>query len=155
MTETQGQIELRRNLENATREELLEIIIAGECRPGNFDWFMAYMAADHERRRLESLLKSEYRNNKSLRRAVHVADLEQKNKKLRSEIRVMQECAERHNREAYATGLIVNCTGCERGGPFNANELTEERVRQVELIAKRLRTWWDNHVDRKQREASK
>jgi len=77
-----------------------------------------------------------------------LSDLEEANRRLRGEIRLMQQTAERHNREAFATGLIVHCTGCEAGGPFSTDELTEERVQQVERIATRLRMWWDNHQAR-------
>lgn len=156
MSETQGQMELRRNLQHATREELLEIIVERNGSGRKYtaeNWFDYYMAADHELNRLRSLLRSEYHNDKSLRHAQHVADLESKNKKLREEVREMQVCAERHNRLLYATGLIVNCTGCDRGGPFNAEELTEEKVNEVELLARRLRSWWNNHQWRLRRAA--
>jgi len=99
-----------------------------------------------KRERLERLLTSEYRND--FEHALHMSDLEHKNKVLKLEITMMRERAEWHNVRLYATGLIVNCTGCERGKPFDGEQLTEERVREVESIADRLRTWFSNHKHR-------
>ncbi len=78
----------------------------------------------------------------------HIHHLETKNKRLKHEIRFMQEKAERFNKMLFATGLVVNCTGCLEGGPANYKELTEEKVCEVERIAKRLRLWWDNNRDK-------
>lgn len=70
-------------------------------------------------------------------------------------VRQMQLDAERHNELNYATGLIVRCTGCERGQPFDGEHLTEERVVIVEQqLARRLRSWWNNHKYRTDRAAS-
>ena len=48
-----------------------------------------------------------------------------------------------NNAKNYATGLIVNCTGCEQGGPFSKEDLSEKKVQAVEAIAQRLRAWWE------------
>jgi hypothetical protein len=147
--ETFGQEELRKNLQHFTKEELVEMVVKANGQGNKKDWSDYYWAADHELRRLESLLQSEYHTKKELRHAVHVADLESANKQLRREIRMMQETAERRNREVFATGLVVHCTGgCEQGAPFKAEELTEERVEEVERIALRLRSWWMGHLAR-------
>ena len=86
---------------------------------------------------------------RDLLRAGHVAMLGERVKKLRLTIRNMQEKAEYFNNVQYATGLIVNCTGCDRGGPDHFENLTEEKVQAVEMLARRLRTWWNNHNGRK------
>ena len=151
MSDNSGQAEIRTRLADATRDELLEIVIgyAGSSA-SRVDWWPHYFAADHRCRRLEQLLASRY-HTEGLDRALHVADLEANNRKLREEVREMQLAAERHNRESFATGLITRCTGCEAGAPFGAEELTEERVRAVECIARRLREWWNNHTARLRR----
>lgn len=74
----------------------------------------------------------------------HIHGLEVKNERLKREIRIMQEVAEARNRQIRASGYIVRCTGCMAGGPPDAEEFTEERVREVEDIARRLREWWEN-----------
>lgn len=132
----------------ALREIVLRIWNEG---PHDEGWAAMYIVEEQTRKRLENLLRSEYRTNKELNHALHMADLEAKVKRQSREIRLMQECAEHHNRESYATGLIVRCTGCDAGMPFNGAELTEDRVREVECIASRLRTWFTNHQYRKAR----
>lgn len=150
MTENFGQQQIRQRLSDAKQDELVQLIVEcdGQRADGKMDWGEHYFAANHRIRRLENLLARRYHTERDLNRALHVADLESANKRLRAEIRMMQEAAERHNVEAFATGLIVHCTGCEAGAPFNADQLTEEKVRMVEGIAERLRTWWNNHQRR-------
>ena len=92
--------------------------------------------------RAERLL-NENLTPKEIGRGHHIADLEQKNKELKRQIRIMQEKAEYFNNTLYATGLIVNCWGCIAGGPNNYKDLTEEKVKSVEEIAFRLRKWWN------------
>jgi hypothetical protein len=81
-------------------------------------------------------------------RAVHIHELERLNKELKLQLTIMRQCAERHNREQYATGLIVHCTGCVAGAPAHHLMLTEDKVQEVERIAARLRTWWNNNKGR-------
>jgi len=82
------------------------------------------------------------------RQAEHIRHLETKNQRLKHEIRIMQQKAEIFNDRLFATELIVGCTGCVPGGPRNYKNLTEARVCEVERIAKRLRTWWENNKGR-------
>jgi hypothetical protein len=78
----------------------------------------------------------------------HIHGLEVKNERLKREIRIMQEVAEARNRQIRASGYIVRCTGCMAGGPPDAEDMTEERVREVEDIARRLREWFENNKGR-------
>ena len=53
-TDTCGQSVIRQRLADATREELLEILIGyADSKAGRLDWFPHYLAADHRCRRLE------------------------------------------------------------------------------------------------------
>ena len=97
--------------------------------------------------KLEEILKEDY-TTKEINRAEHIRGLETKNRRLKKEIREMQLKAEEFNKLLYATGLIVHCTGCLPGAPANYEDLTEEKVQQVERIAQRLRTWWKNNKRR-------
>lgn len=79
----------------------------------------------------------------------HLHDLEVKNERLKDEVRRMQLKAEKFDRRLYATGLIVRCSGgCLPGAPANYEDLTEERVVEVENIAARLRSWWTHNRKR-------
>lgn len=102
------------------------------------DWYYERRRAD----RLEDILKREF-SHEELKRAEHFRGIENKNKRLREEVRSMQLKAEEFNRLLYATGLIVHCTGCIAGAPDHYKDLTEEKVQQVEQIARRLRLWWN------------
>ena len=115
------------------------------------NWWVEFHAADEELTRIKRILQSQLTPKEP--RAQHMADLEQKNAVLKQEIRAMQIAAERHNVESYATGLIVNCTGCWWGRPADAESLTEEEVAAVEGIARRLRTWWEGEKWRRKRNA--
>lgn len=127
-------------------ETIIELIENREQR----DWFGEYLIQERRAERFQTLLAHDVDlTDKDFGRAAHMADLEIKNARLKDEVRTMQVAAEKHNRRNYATGLIVNCTGCDRGGPANFEGLTEERVQEVERIAARLRTWWTNHQSRK------
>jgi len=97
--------------------------------------------------RAERLLNADL-TPKEIGRGHHLADLEVKNDRLKREVRLMQEKAEVFNIKLDATGLIVHCTGCLRGAPANYEDLTEERVIEVENIAARLRVWWNNNRKR-------
>lgn len=44
----------------------------------------------------------------------------------------------------------IHCTGCEAGKPFEGENLTEEKVKAIENIASRLRTWFENYCYRKE-----
>ena len=88
---------------------------------------------------------------KELARAHHLKDLEEKNERLKCEVRAMQLKAEQFNRQLFATGLIVNCTGCIPGAPAGFVDVTEERVKEVEHIAGRLRAWWNCNRSRLER----
>lgn len=135
-------------LERLSRNVLEDIIVGYVMTPKDRSWFAQYVVEQHERERLESVLRSTYHTAKDLNHAKHMADLEEKCRRQGEEIRFLQDKAHEHNVTAYATGLIVNCTGCEAGKPFQGEELTEERVREVETIAKRLRIWFTNHKSR-------
>ena len=116
------------------------------------NYILEYIREKKRAERAESLL-AQLAEGHDLRRAEHVRSLGEKVKRLRAQVRAMQMKAEEHNRRAYATGLIVNCTGCDAGAPANADQLTEDRVREVESIACRLRAWWTNHDYRARRAA--
>lgn len=104
MADNCGQQAIRKRLEDATREELLEIIIQRDGQAdGRFDWWEQYKAAEHRMRRLEQVLAIRYHNEHELNRALHVADLEAKNRRLRHEIRLMQLAAERRNSQCHGT----------------------------------------------------
>lgn len=147
-----GEINLRKILADLSREDLLEIIVAVDQAQHQRDNFIKWLAAEHDNKRLRQVLLSEYHTDKSVRHAQHVADLEVKCKRLSKEVRRMQEKAEVFNRQLFATGLIVHCTGCDRGAPFEGDQLTEERVQEVERLAGRLRTWFNNHKGRLRRQ---
>lgn len=143
-----GACEIRNRTKDWTKEELTEALaaVAMEREPG--DWFPQYYTARKEIDRLRNVLKSDYHNDKSINRALHMADLEEKNRRLKREVRAMQEAAEKKNVTLKATGLIVGCTGCEAGAPTNSENITEATVQRVENIAIRMRTWWENHKGR-------
>lgn len=64
------------------------------------DWFTEYVSEAHERRRLDALLRSTYHSDQALGRAIHMSDLETKNRRLRAEVRRMQLILEERNKEA-------------------------------------------------------
>lgn len=147
-----GACSARYDTRHWTRDQLVECIadmVMADHKPNESNWFNHFLVQDHENKRLRQILESRYHNESELNRALHVADLEAKNKRLRTELRGMQVSAERRNRESWATGLIVNCTGCDSGGPEKYEDLTEDRVEEVERLAGRLRRWWDNHEYRR------
>lgn len=111
------------------------------------DWFAEYLECKTRAERAERLL-TESLTPKEIGRAHHLADLETKNRRLKDEVTRMREKAETFNRQLYATGLIVHCTGCVAGAPADYEGLTEERVQEVEAIAARLRAWWRNNRKR-------
>lgn len=118
------------------------------------DWFLLYCKVEAVNKRLTHALASDYHTQKDLDRAKHMGDLEAKNRKLKETVRRMQLEAERNNEKNYATGLIVRCTGCRAGQPFDGEHLTEERVKIVEELAGRLRRWWNGHKWRLARDAA-
>lgn len=140
-----GETSNRYFLKNFSKEDLIDIICS---KSDEIDWFKSYLIRDKECERLRKLFTSEYHNSKELNKALHMSDLEAKNKALKREVRLMQEKAEEFNRLLYATGYIVNCTGCWAGRPNNAEELTEEKVKTLEILATRLRGWWVNNKER-------
>lgn len=99
-------------------------------------------------RRLERAMKVKYGDHVELIK--HLGDLEKKNKNLKKEVRNMQIKAEEFNRKLYATGLIVNCTGCWGGRPFEGEKLTQEKVDEIIHLANRLKSWWTNNKNRKE-----
>lgn len=111
------------------------------------DYILEYTAEKERADLLERILLRLVDENE-LGRAEHIHHLEDKNKALKHEVRVMQKKAEEFNRLLYATGLIARCTGCEAGKPFGGEDLTEEKIRDVEILARRLRAWWNNHCHR-------
>lgn len=133
-------------LKNFSKEDLIDIICASS--DDKTDWFQAYIIRDKECERLRKLFASTYYNEKELNKALHMSDLESKNKALKREVRNMQEKAEEFNRLLYATGYIVRCTGCLAGGPADFEELTEEKVATVEMLSRRLKGWWLNNKGR-------
>lgn len=78
-----------------------------------------------------------------------IVQLEQKINRQKNEIRNSQQALQDRNQTIRSLGYIVYCTGCWAGGPYNKRDITEEDVKTVEHIAKRLRTWFDNMVYRK------
>ncbi len=142
-----SELNLRYTMKSWSRAEIIDAVVDigyGKTTT-RIDWFLEYRIEEHENKRLRNLLASKYHNNHKLNRAIHMADLEECNKRLKEEVRRMQLAAQRHNLEAYATGLIVNCTGCDAGKPSQGEDLTEEKVKMVEQLAQRLRTWWNNY----------
>lgn len=148
---TCGEVGNRYLMKNFSKEDLIDIICCEihvyQTQPmySSTDWLTTYLILDTERKRLKQLLKSTYYNDKELNRALHMSDLESKNERLRHEVRNMQVKAEEFNRLLYATGYIVNCTGCWPGRPDKAEELTEDKVKTVEHLSMRLRSWWQNN----------
>ena len=135
---------LARNLMTDLSRADLEQIIVDRVMDGR-DWFTEMSLYEHECRRLRQVLAL---GKRELGHAMHLADLEEKCKRQAREIREMQLAAERHNRESYATGLIVRCTGCDAGKPFDGEDLTLARVQAVDNVATRLRTWFNNRQHR-------
>ena len=146
-----GPMWMKKRFEKWSKDEIVDIYIEMAMKPDERSWFSQYLVEERELKRTRQILKSKYYTEKDLNRALHVSDLEEKVKRLKKEVRDMQVYAENHNRTAYATGLIVNCTGCDAGEPLNGGELTEDRVKEVEVLASRLRTWFDNHKYRLER----
>lgn len=102
--------------------------------------------------RAEGILKGVL-DSPEFRRLTHMYDLERKNRVLKREVRAAQIALEDRNRTVAATNLVINCTGCDAGGPPDREAVTEEVVAEVERIARRLRTWLRNHQDRAARDA--
>ena len=153
-TETFGEIRTTAQVKLLSRKDLEDIIV-NYAADSKKDWFAEYMLVEKLLEQANNTLKSVYHTDKELNKAKHVASLESKNKKLKQEVRQMQLKAEEFNKKLYATGLIVNCTGCIPGAPDHYDDLTEGKVKQVENIAIRLRTWWNNYQYRKEREKNK
>jgi len=149
-TEAFGELRTKAQTKLLSKEDLEDIIVnyASDMKK---DWFIEYQLCEKLLEQANNTLKSTYHNDKDLNKAKHVAALETKNKKLKREVRSMQVKAEEFNKKLYATGLIVNCTGCIPGAPDHYEDLTEEKVKTVENIALRLRIWWDNYQYRKKR----
>ncbi len=96
----------------------------------------------------EHLLKHVF-TCREIGRACHINDLEEKVVKLRKEITYQREVAEYRNKQLKAANLIVLCTGgCEGGIMGNDDKIDETAVSNVEMIAKRLRSWLTNHYYR-------
>lgn len=140
-----GAIQTRGLLKDWSKEELIEHIAALKMNDNSSGFFNEYLEYQREYYRLKNILKSTYHTDKDLNRALHMADLENKVKELQNNIRTMQEKAEYFNKVLYATGLIVNCTGCFRGRPKGGEYLTEEKMRQLEHLVSRIRIWFNNH----------
>lgn len=99
----------------------------------------------------ESLLKHVF-TKKEIGRACHIYDLEEKVKKIQREITNQREAAEDRNHLLEAANLIVNCTGgCDNSFMGQENKINEKIVCEVEMIAKRLRSWWGNYRSRQDR----
>lgn len=99
----------------------------------------------------EYLLKHVF-TDQEIGRACHIHDLEIKVKELQRQITILRETAEYRNIQLKATNLIVSCTGACKGSTIGSkDEVDEETVCEVELIAKRLRTWYVNYQARKAR----
>jgi hypothetical protein len=88
--------------------------------------------------------REKFRDEKAAAILKQLHDLERANANLRATITTMREDAERHNKQAYATGLIVRCTGCDAGAPDNADELTDEHIAEIRRLAMRLEVWLKN-----------
>ena len=147
LDELGGAIGIRHKMKNLSRGDLEDIIVSYHMQKG-VDWFAPYLVEERERRRLELIVRNEWHTDRDWNRGKHMADLETKVKQQAREITAMREKAEVFNRQLYATGLIVHCTGCDAGQPFDGENLTEDRVQEVERIAARLRTWYENHQHR-------
>lgn len=128
-----------------TRIKLALVIIFNKqsIRNDKIYWFNQYYTTSRLLERAERALKIKYGDKAEY--VKHISDLEKKNKILKRQVRSMQLKAEEFNRTLYATGYLVNCTGCWDGRPYKAEELTEVKVEQAEWLVKRLRTWWENH----------
>ena len=65
--------------------------------------------------------------------------------RLKGEVRHMQECAERRNRELDALHMVWCDGGCQNGTHrWTDDVVTPEMVEFVEAYAKRLRRWYTN-----------
>ena len=97
----------------------------------------------------EQLLKHVF-TNKEIGRACHIHDLEEKIERLQDEVTHQRKAAEYRNNQLRAANLIVSCSGgCEDGVIGDKDKVNEEMVSEVELIAKRLRSWFVNYRGRK------
>lgn len=155
--DTQGTIIYRNILKFLTKKRLIKLLV-NQVKFGwekqhnwHFLLFKENQALKEKADQLELTLKSYLSTDKNINRAMHVALLEESNRKLRREIRQMQLEAEAKNNKMEALGYIVYCTGCDAGGPTNFKDLTEDKVKSVENIAARLRAWWNNHNNRLKR----
>ncbi len=98
----------------------------------------------------EKLLKYVF-TSKEIGRACHIHDLEEKIKRLQDEVTHQRKAAEYRNSQLKAANLIVSCSGgCEGGFMGDKGKVDEEMVSEVELIAKRLRSWFVNCQSRKE-----
>lgn len=141
-----GEISNRTILNNLEKEDLIDII----CEKTNkIDWFKEYSIRDKEVVRLTRCLRSKFTNDKDMNRALHLSDLENKVRQLKFQLQSLTEINVKYRNENYATGLIVRCTGCDAGKPFDGENLDEEKVKAVEYLAMRLRTWFNNANYRK------
>lgn len=146
---TIGERRLISILKDFTKQELIELFTSSEQQVNNkMDWFKQYMVYSVQVERLTKTLRSKFTNDTSMNRAIHLSDLEEKNKKLKREIQNLTEINTSYKNDNYATGLIVRCTGCLAGKPLDGENLTEEKVKDVETIAKRIRTWYNNNKSR-------
>ena len=103
-----------------------------------------------ERARLSERIIGEVLTGKQIGHGHHMADLEDKVKSLRRQVRIMQECAEHKNLQLRATNLFVGCTGgCTDASFENAGVIDEAFVKEAELTATRLRSWFTNWKGRK------
>lgn len=103
-----------------------------------------------ERCYLAERIIREVLTGKQIGRAHHMADLEDRVKTLRREVRIKQEAAERRNLKLRATNMIVGCTAACTDATFeDAGVIDEAFVAEVERIATRLRSWFNNWEARK------
>lgn len=94
----------------------------------------------------EKLLNN-FLDQKEIGRACHIDALETKVERLKEEIRYQQGVAEYRNRQLNAANLITLCTGgCPGGIMGDGNKIDEQTVCDVEMIAKRMRSWFVNHL---------
>lgn len=115
------------------------------------DWFNEYLEADKKLKILRRALGELY-PPEAQGKILQLAEYRNKITKLKADVTRQREALEDRNRTLFATGLIVSCTGCRAGAPDNWQDLTEDRVAEVELLAKRLRTWFDNDQWKQARE---
>lgn len=128
-------------------KQITDLFLTKPKRSENY-WYSEYIRLEKEYRALHLLFNDEELRNGFVEKLT-IKNLEHKISTLKHELRKSQCALEDRNRQIKALGYITYCTGCWPGGPDNKETLTDEDVREVQHIAGRLRTWFDNMESRR------